>query len=445
MEPKIKYLVTCIICVLALGVVSGAGARAQQTYQATAVRPAAITGDLIDLPSANDTRPDTRAYSSGKDYVGMSVTMDLGGEQNVIGVRQEHGRWPSHYPGAFRVEVAASPSGPWFKAFEGAGTTGESKAIFPAIRARYIRITATAKNTRYPDAQWSIAELRGGVDPGQTPRTIPTPPATGPDTTPAPELAFRDVSLAWDRRLNTRATSGTPNYAGMRLTYDLGGEYEVSRVVQLHGQWRDEYPGEYRVEVSRENNERRFQQVWRGRGEPARSVARFDPVVTRYIRITAIRNQDDSRWWSIAELRTNRDEDEVVQDDDERDARPIRDINANGFRNAAALLNANNTTSVTTGTARYVGSWLQADLGGSYTISKVIQEHGPDIEAFPGRYRVEVSEDGNRWQTVHEGEGSPERTRATFRAVRARYVRVTAITNRDLRHWWTLNSLKIKG
>ena len=251
MSKTIISLARTIIAALILAAFSGASL-AQQTTQAAAVRPVALTGDLLDLLNANDVRDDTRAYSARTDYAGMNFTIDLGGDQNVIGVSQDHGRWPQHYPGAYRVEVAQSPSGPWFRTFEGAGTRGTSKAVWPAIRARYIRVTATALNTLYKD-HWSIAEIRAGVDPGQTARTIPGTVETAPDRT-RPSNLLRDMALAKDDRLDTRATSGTPNYEGMRFTHDLGGEYELSRLVQVHGQWPDDYPGEYKIEVSRDNN-----------------------------------------------------------------------------------------------------------------------------------------------------------------------------------------------
>src|SRR5689334_13612379 len=155
---------------------------AQQTYQATAVRPSEVAGDLLDIRNANDDRLDTRAYSGKKNYSGMSFTLDLGTERPVIGVSQDHGRWPTHYPGAYKVEVAVNASGPWFKAWEGEGVRGESKAKFPAILARFIRVTATAVNESFK-SEWSIAEVRGGIDPGQKPRNIPTPT---PNPTPNP-------------------------------------------------------------------------------------------------------------------------------------------------------------------------------------------------------------------------------------------------------------------
>src|SRR5688572_24185734 len=104
-----------------------AGEFAQQTVQARAMLPANFPGDLLDLRAAYDDRKDTRAYSEKVNYAGMSVTVDLGNEQNIIGVSMDHGHWPTHFPGAYKVEVAASPNGPWMLGFEGKGQRGESK------------------------------------------------------------------------------------------------------------------------------------------------------------------------------------------------------------------------------------------------------------------------------------------------------------------------------
>ncbi|HVG21031.1 MAG TPA: discoidin domain-containing protein [Blastocatellia bacterium] len=421
----------------------GITAVSQQTYQATAVRPANVSGDLLDLANANDNRMDTRAYSSKPDYKGMSVTLDIGGEQNVIGVSMDHGRWPTHFPGAYKVEVAASASGPWAQAWEGPGQRGESKAKFPAIRARFIRVTATAVNQGGED--WTIAEIRGGVDQGQTASTIPAKVGPPADAAPPPVAkTLRDVANLTDNKLDTFATSSTPDYAGVSYTFDLGGEYELSRVVQMHGARPDDFPAEYKVEVSRERNDSRFREVWRGGGEAGRSVARFTPVVTRYVRITALRNRGGQHLWSIAELRTNRDPD-PVEDDDDRANRPIRAITSEGLSNITSVIDENNTTRASTRTANYAGNWVLVDMGGSYTVSRVVQIHEPERADFPGRYRIEVSQDGNRWQTVFEGEGERNRSGASFTPARARYIRITAVANRDLQHPWSIYKLKIRG
>jgi hypothetical protein len=231
----------------------------------------------------------------------------------------------------------------------------------------------------------------------------------------------------------------------MSITIDLGGEYELSRVVQLHGRWAEDYPAEYKVELSKQANESRFRDAWRGAGTAGRSVARFEPVTTRYIRITALRNRGGNHGWSIAEIRTNRDPDTVDDDDDERLTRKIRSVTSRGFSNDAGVADENNTTRATTNKANYAGSWLQADLGGSYTISKVVLVHEPDREDYPRRYKIEVSSDGAQWQAVFEGRGEPARSTATFNPVRTRFVRITAISERDAQHFWSIYRLKIAG
>jgi hypothetical protein len=442
-----NFALTVALAVLIGVFTTGIRALAQQTVQSRTVKPAGVSGELLDIQNANDGKVDTRATSGKPDYVGMSVTIDAGGLQNIIGVKQDFGPWATHFPGAYKVEVAESLSGPWMTAFEGAGERGESRAEWPAILARYVRITATARNTTYRE-DWSIAELKLGIDPGQKARRIPArpaerPPETTPPTTPA--NTFTDLAAATDKNPATRASSGTANYDGMSITIDLGGEYELSRVAQLHGQWAEDYPAEYKIEISKQRDESRFREVWRGPGTPGRSVSRFTPVTGRYIRITALRNRDRSHWWSIAEIRTNRDPDTIEDEDNRQLTRAIRGVTSRGFSNDAGVVDENNTTRATTNKANYAGSWLQADLGGSYTISKVVMVHEPDRDDHPRRYKIDVSSDGGQWQTVFEGRGEPGRSSATFNPVRARYVRITAVAERDTQHWWSIYRLRISG
>src|SRR5262245_56525761 len=111
---KTKIVTTILNLAIVFGLVAPTGGFAQQTYQAAAVKPAEVSGDLLDLRNTLDDRMDTRAESGKKNYVGMNFIVDLGAERPVIGVSQDHGRWPTHYPGAYKVEVAGNASGPWF-------------------------------------------------------------------------------------------------------------------------------------------------------------------------------------------------------------------------------------------------------------------------------------------------------------------------------------------
>ena len=443
-----------VAALAALFFVTASATGAQLTFQAKTVRPVAVIGDLNDIASANDGQFNTRAVSTRNNYTGQSVTLDIGGMQNVVGVIQDHGRWPAHYAGAYQVEVAASDNGPWLKTFEGPGNRGESKAVFDAVRARFIRITATRAGGGGPD--WSIAELKAGVDPGaRNVRNIPgqgQPPQGPPRPAPSPDSGgnaringtLKDLRLAVDGKQETRAASGTPDYAGMYFIFDLGGEFELSRFVQIHNPWAEDFPGEYKIEVSRRRDENSFRQVWRGPGERGRSGVTFEPVTTRYVRVTALRNRNRTHWWSISEIRTNRDE-EVV-DDNRVVERPVRRATAQGFANIERAIDNNPSSFATTQSPEYNGSFVLLDLGGSYTVSRVLQVHDPHDRDFPRRYRIEVSEDGNRWRTAWEGEGATGRSVATFAPVRARHVRITATQERRQdRGWWTIADLKISG
>jgi hypothetical protein len=423
-----------------------------QTGQARTIRPVSVTGDLTDLARTTDERQFTRANAGTPSYARMSITLDLGGEHNIIEVIQDHGRWPMQYPGAYRVEVSGSRGGRWEMVFEGAGQRNESRATFPAERGRFIRITATESRRGVED--WSIAEVKVVVDPGATPRRGPfgdrdrdRDQDRDRDRYPGPQgdRGLRDVNLASDRDMNTRATTGVYDYAGASFTLDLEGEHELSRVIQLHGQWSDDYPAEYKIEVSRYDN--RYREVFRGAGEPRRSIAQFAPVPARYVRITALRSRDRYHWWSIAEVRTNRDREEQEPDDenDQLSAREIRRVNAQGITNASAIGDGRGTTRATTNTATYAGSWIEVDLGGVFEVSRIVQVHDPDARDYPGRYQIEASFDGTRWRSVYQGQGERGRSIATFNPVRARFLRITALANHNLQNWWSIYRLKIRG
>lgn len=449
MKPEIRLFPRARalgIAALASVLFSVTGLNAQtQSLQLRESKPVSVTGDLIDIALANDGNERTRAHAGKADYPGQSVILDMGGEQNIVGVIQDHGPWSNDYPGTYRVDVGLTQNGPWLRGFEGPGKRGESRSIFEPIRGRFIRITATGTHGLGKD--WSLAEFRVGVDPGTKARTIPTDTGGHNPTDPiVPRAGLKNFALALDKKPNTRATTETADYAGTSFTHDLGGEYEISRVVQVHGQWAEEYPAEYKVEVSRRKDENAFREVWRGRGEPGRSVASFDPVATRYIRVTALRPRNRNTPWSIAELRTNRDPDDVeTDDDDKRLDRPIRKATAQGFSNINLAIDDDPATRASTGRANYIGDFILLDLSGSYPVSKVTLIHDPDDRDFPARYKVEVSEDGNRWRQVWEGEGQNGRSRATFEPVRARFIRITATDDRNNRRPWTVSKIRVGG
>src|SRR6185369_13577524 len=89
MISKAKPFVLTICLTVLMGMLPAAiETLAQQTVQSRTVRPAGVSGELLDILNANDGKTDTRATSGKIDYVGMSVTIDAGGLQNIIGVKQ---------------------------------------------------------------------------------------------------------------------------------------------------------------------------------------------------------------------------------------------------------------------------------------------------------------------------------------------------------------------
>jgi hypothetical protein len=58
---------------------------------------------------------------------------------------------------------------------------------------------------------------------------------------------------------------------------------------------------------------------------------------------------------------------------------------------------------------------------------------------------VEVSEDGQRWREVFEGQGESGRSRAVFTPVRTRFVRITATASRGAATPWAISKVRVSG
>jgi hypothetical protein len=66
--------------------------------------------------------------------------------------------------------------------------------------------------------------------------------------------------------------------------------------------------------------------------------------------------------------------------------------------------------------------------------------------SFPVSYRVEVSMDGKTWGTpVAEGKGSQATTVATFKPVRARFIRVTLTDKPENPVPWSVLNFRVYG
>ena len=121
-----------------------------------------------------------------------------------------------------------------------------------------------------------------------------------------------DVYKAIDGDDGSRWSTGTRQAPGQHLTIDLGQTLSFDRMTLATERSPDDYPREYRVEVSVDGVQNRV--LATGSGGDSRLVIDFDTVEAQYITIfqegTARRN-----WWSVHEIDVfRRGGDEVVTD-----------------------------------------------------------------------------------------------------------------------------------
>ena len=107
-----------------------------------------------------------------------------------------------------------------------------------------------------------------------------------------------DAHEAWDARLltawNTRNVKQKP---GMWFTLDMGNPRRIERVTLEHP--KNQLPRGYMVEVSLDEED--WQEVGRKGDNWGKLDVRFDPVVTRYVRVTTT-NSSPYHPWGIAEF-----------------------------------------------------------------------------------------------------------------------------------------------
>ena len=109
--------------------------------------------------------------------------------------------------------------------------------------------------------------------------------------------------------------------------------------------------------------------------------------------------------------------------------------------NDARAVDDDATTRWTTGAAQAPGQWLQADLGASRRIRRVVLDTGADRGDFPRGYELSTSRDGATWTRSASGAGSGQLTTIDFPPTAARYVRVT--TTASAPQWWSVADLRV--
>ncbi len=146
---------------------------------------------------------------------------------------------------------------------------------------------ATAQRTQ----PWTIAELRAAL-----PQPLPNRPAWKFAASHNPVTAV----LAVDGKLETRYDTKAFQVPGMWFQIELPAETEIGGLTLETGKSPNDYPREYKVEVSPDG------QIWTkpiatGKGSGSTTNIHFPAVTTKFIRITQL-GSVKGNYWSIHDL-----------------------------------------------------------------------------------------------------------------------------------------------
>lgn len=244
-------------------------------------------GDSPDnLTNAWDRNTSTRWSTTDVQRPGMWFKLDLGEVELISGIRLLSQNLD--YPRGYTVEVSTDNVN-WTQVASGTGTSDDITITWsPARNARWIRINQTGSS---PDHWWSIHEIWARR------------PSTGLEASSNyndRESGSGDLlQYAFDDNTSTYWSTETAQVPNMEFRLDLGLVYTKSRITFTSGGRTNDYPAQYRIDVSTDEI------TWvnvvpttNGTGPvvdhtfPARSV--------RYVRI--IQSGSKIYWWSIQEI-----------------------------------------------------------------------------------------------------------------------------------------------
>jgi hypothetical protein len=114
-----------------------------------------IHTSLANRDALTDGDPTTAAISTDDPRESEWILIDLGSVQRIRMVEQSHPPDGGHPP-RFRIDTADARGFPYQLQYVGAGTPGQTIAMFPrAVNVRFVRITVI-ENTSHP---WLVTEL----------------------------------------------------------------------------------------------------------------------------------------------------------------------------------------------------------------------------------------------------------------------------------------------
>jgi len=232
-----------------------------------------------EVDQAFDGNADTFWDSKSGQAPGMWFQVDLGQILDLDRVRvYSPGRG---FPVGYKVKLSADGQN-WQLVAENAKNWTNVDVAFAPCHARYLRLEQTGK-PEWP-ATWMISEISVS--------------ATKAWAAAEASHYTDDAHEAWDARLrtawNTRSVKQKP---GMWFKLDMGSPRRIERVTLEHP--KNQLPRGYIVEVSLDGQD--WQEVGRKDDSWSQLDARFEPVVTRYVRVETT-NSSPYHPWGIAEF-----------------------------------------------------------------------------------------------------------------------------------------------
>lgn len=252
--------------------------RVQAVAPPTAPWVASASDNPGEAAKAIDGNPLSAWTSVQNQRPGMWFKIDLGQVQVVSGVSMVSP--DKDFPRGYALESSLDGA-TWREIVRKDPNWKSVEAVFPAQRARYLRITQT-RVPRWAIA-WSISDI-----------TVSTASLWAASADPYPE----DAAKAIDSDVQTVWSTQAPQQPGAWFQMDLGEKVYVERL-RLSNTSQPQYPRGYIIRVSLDGR------TWEEVARKASNWAPLDVAIgPRWVRYVKIENTRGSPWhpWTIAEV-----------------------------------------------------------------------------------------------------------------------------------------------
>jgi len=362
----------------------------------------------------------TRWATGGLQTNGQWIQINMGKKQLFNKISLECGQtvYDEDYPKEYQVQVSGDASN-WVTVASGSGFGYKMVIPFEKQYAQYIRVMQTGTKKYW----WSVLELNAYCEPELN--------RSGWEASASSVESGGSVNNALDGNINTRWSTGIAQAGGQWYQIDMKQSQTIDGIFINTGEDTEDYPREYRVEVS--NNGIDWLSVAEGEGDSAAIVIDFPVQNARYLRIK--QTGSAANWWSIAELTVFGEAMMGSSGWSASASHTSLDSTPNN------VLDGNINTRWTSGASQIAGQWFQIDLGSNQTFNQLELDVGTELNDFIRGYIIYVSTDLSNWETIATGLGDGSILRCNFPATNARYIKI--IQTGEANNWWSIAELRL--